>query len=88
MEPGLFLRQYISGEPDILLRQYMFRSEGSVEPDLLLRQYMFRSEGSGEPDIVDLYLLSYYWTILAMTTIGNLPHPRNILYQGIVVMVI
>jgi hypothetical protein len=24
-----------------------------------------------------LYLMSYYWTILAMTTIGNLPHPQN-----------
>ncbi len=29
------------------------------------------------PDIGMLYLMSYYWTILAMTTIGNLPHPQN-----------
>ena len=26
-------------------------------------------------DITKLYLMSYYWTMLAMTTVGNLPHP-------------
>ena len=28
-------------------------------------------------DITKLYLMSYYWTILAMTTVGNLPHPTT-----------
>ena len=28
-------------------------------------------------DISKLYLMSYYWTILAMTTVGNLPHPTT-----------
>ena len=28
-------------------------------------------------DITKLYLMSYYWTILAMTTVGNLPHPNT-----------
>ena len=32
---------------------------------------------SSEVDIGHVYLLSYYWTTLAMTTIGNLPHPRQ-----------
>ena len=28
-------------------------------------------------DITKLYLMSFYWTILAMTTVGNLPHPTT-----------
>ena len=28
-------------------------------------------------DMSKLYLMSYYWTILAMTTVGNLPHPTT-----------
>ncbi|XP_023348322.1 cyclic nucleotide-gated channel cone photoreceptor subunit alpha, partial [Eurytemora carolleeae] len=32
---------------------------------------------TSEVDIGHVYLLSYYWTTLAMTTIGNLPHPSN-----------
>ena len=30
-----------------------------------------------QQDISKLYLMSYYWTILAMTTVGNLPHPTT-----------
>jgi len=30
-----------------------------------------------QQDITKLYLMSYYWTILAMTTVGNLPHPTT-----------
>lgn len=30
-----------------------------------------------EKDIVMTYLMSYYWTILAMTTIGDLPQPQT-----------
>ena len=30
-----------------------------------------------QEDISKLYLMSYYWTILAMTTVGNLPHPTT-----------
>ena len=29
-----------------------------------------------QQDISKLYLMSYYWTILAMTTVGNLPFRR------------
>ena len=30
-----------------------------------------------ENDSVMTYLMSYYWTILAMTTIGDLPQPKT-----------
>ena len=30
-----------------------------------------------EGDSVMTYLMSYYWTILAMTTIGDLPQPKT-----------
>jgi hypothetical protein len=30
-----------------------------------------------ENDFVMTYLMSYYWTILAMTTIGDLPQPKT-----------
>ena len=30
-----------------------------------------------QQDITKLYLMSYYWTILAMTTVGSLPHPTT-----------
>lgn len=30
-----------------------------------------------EDDSVMTYLMSYYWTILAMTTIGDLPQPKT-----------
>jgi hypothetical protein len=30
-----------------------------------------------DDDIVMTYLMSYYWTILAMSTIGDLPQPKT-----------
>ena len=51
-------------------------SRGEAAPGVAHRDVRLARDLAAQ-DITKLYLMSYYWTILAMTTVGNLPHPTT-----------